>query len=189
VADGPDGGRPRVFCIGLNKTATTSFHTAMTMLGYNSLHWGGPEPRLAVEAAAAAGEPLLSGLDASIDAFSDIQALSERFVLLDQQYPGSRFMLTVRPRDRWVESRRRHVENNIARRDAGTYHGNFLEIDESAWIALWDSHLHAVRSYFATRTNFVETDLTAGNGWAPFCALLDIEEPQEPFPWVNRTAS
>jgi hypothetical protein len=178
-----DAGRPRVFGIGLNKTATTSFHEAMTLLGYRSLHWGGPSVRQAVEAARDAGRPLLSDLDPSFDAFSDI--LAEGFQLLDEQYPGSHFVLTVRPVDEWVDSRRRHVENNVRRKAAGEYDGDFLVVDEAGWRAEWTHHVTRVRRYFAGRSDYLETDLTSGAGWRPLCELLDVPEPDIPFPWVN----
>ena len=38
---------------------------------------------------------------------NDILALSESYALLDRQYPGSRFVLTVRDVDAWIDSRRR----------------------------------------------------------------------------------
>ena len=87
VRPGPD--RPRVFCIGLNKTGTSSFHAAMEILGLTSLHWGGPATNVAVRAALDEGRPLLSGLDPAFDAFSDIGLLSTHFDELDEQYPGA----------------------------------------------------------------------------------------------------
>lgn len=183
---GPDPRRPRVFGIGLNKTATTSLHEALTLLGYESLHWGGPPVRRRVEAALAAGRPLLSGLDPRYDAFSDIEALSENFALLDRQYPGSRFVLTVRDVDGWVASRRRHVEENRRRKAAGEYHGTFLDVDEPAWREHWHRHVDAARAYFAGRADFVEVDLTADPGWEPLCTLLGRTPPAVAFPWANR---
>jgi glycosyltransferase involved in cell wall biosynthesis len=178
--------RPRVFGIGLNKTGTTSFHEAMTTLGYESLHWGGPALRRMVEVSLAAGDPLLSRLDPRFDAFSDIRALSGNFAVLDEQYPGSRFVLTVRPVDAWIESRRRHVETNRGRRDAGQYSGGFLEIDEGAWREEWDDHVGRVREHFAGRADFLEIDL-AQAGWEPLCDLLGVDAPARPFPHVNRS--
>jgi hypothetical protein len=178
--------RPRVFGIGLNKTGTSSFHEAMTILGFASLHWGGPSIRMAVEAAAAAGRPLLSGLDPRYDAFSDILALSTSFAVLDEQYPGSRFVLTVRPVDDWIESRRRHVETNIRRRTAGEYAGTFLVVDEAGWRAEWERHTTAVRRHFARRPDFLELGLATTAGWEPLCSLLDVATPTKPYPWANR---
>lgn len=181
---GPD--RPRVFGIGLNKTGTSSFHQAMTLLGYTSLHWGGPPIRREIEASIDKGEPLLTRLDPTFDAFSDIEVLAKNFALLDEQYPGSRFMLTVRPLDQWLDSRRRHVENNIERKAAGEYHGKFLVVDEKQWRRQWHRHVDSAREYFAGRDDFVEIDITSGPGWAPLCALLGVAQPRLEFPWENK---
>lgn len=178
--------RPRVFGIGLNKTATTSLHRALELLGLRSLHWGGPPVRRTVEASLAAGEPLLARLDPAYDAFSDVEPLYRNFALVDRQYPGSRFVLTVRPVDEWVDSRRRHVLRNRERKAAGTYHGTFLEIDEEAWRADWDQHLAAVRSHFAGRDDLLEVDLTRDPAWEPLCSFLGLPPPDLPFPWENR---
>ncbi|MEZ5167462.1 MAG: sulfotransferase [Acidimicrobiales bacterium] len=181
-----DPGRPRIFGIGLNKTATTSLHEALTVLGFRSLHWGGPPVRREVEAARDASEPLLSRLPADLDAFSDIEVLSRSFAVLDHQYPGSRFVLTVRPIDDWVASRRRHVERNQAKAARGEYDGTFLTVDEAAWRHDWSTHTEAVRDHFGGRTDFLEVDLTDGRGWEPLCRLLDEPVPDVAFPWVNQ---
>lgn len=179
----PRPDRPRIFGIGLNKTGSTSFHEAMTILGYESLHWGGHETYLSVVAAKDAGLPLLAHLDPRYDAFSDITILSRNYALLDEQYPGSRFVLTVRPVDDWIDSRRRHVENNQRNKAAGTYDGSFLVVDEDRWRREWSDHVSAVRAYFDGRDDFREIDITSGSGWRPFCTLLGVPEPEEPFPW------
>jgi GT2 family glycosyltransferase/glycosyltransferase involved in cell wall biosynthesis len=182
----PDPGRPRVFGIGLNKTGTTSLHQALRVLGYDSLHWGGPALRRFIETSLAEGAPLLSRLDPHLDAFSDIQVLSEHYELLDTQYPGSRFVLTVRPLDDWIASRRRHVETNRRRKEAGTYHGRFLEVDEPAWREHWTRHVEGAREYFAGRDDFLELDLIASPDWRPLCDLLGRPRPTIDFPWANR---
>jgi hypothetical protein len=181
--------RPRVFGIGLNKTGTSSFHEAMTILGYESLHWGGPPVHKLVQAALDDGLPLLANLDQRYDAFSDIGLLSRRFKMLDRQYRGSHFVLTVRPIDEWVDSRRRHVENNVRRKARGEYDGTFLVVDEPKWRNEWTSHLANVRAYFEGRSDFLEIDITADPNWRPFCELLGVPEPDVPFPWANRDKS
>ena len=181
-----DPARPRIFGVGLNKTATTSLHRALEVLGFRSLHWGGPEVRRTVEASLAAGEPLLARLDPAYDAFSDVEPLYRNVALLDEQYPGSRFVLTVRPVDEWLDSRRRHVERNQAAKAAGTYTGTFLEVDEAAWRDDWDQHVATVRAHFGTRSDLLEVDLTHEPAWGPLCELLDVPVPAEPFPWANR---
>jgi GT2 family glycosyltransferase/glycosyltransferase involved in cell wall biosynthesis len=178
--------RPRIFGIGLNKTATTSLHHALTVLGFESLHWGGPAVRRIVEICLDAGEPLLSRIDPRFDAFCDILPLSQNYQVLAEQYPGSRFILTVRSLDEWIESRRRHVETNRRRRDAGQYSGNFLTVDEETWRQEWKSHVEQVRSFFDGRNDLLELDLSSSPEWQPLCRFLGVPEPTEPFPWANR---
>jgi glycosyltransferase involved in cell wall biosynthesis len=182
----PAPDRPRIFGIGLNKTGTTSLHEALSVLGRESLHWGGPSLRRLVEVSLETGEPLLSRLDPRFDAFSDIRALSTNYELLDAQYPGSSFVLTVRPIDDWIESRRLHVESNVRRKAVGEYHGVFLTVDEAAWREEWEQHVAGARAYFAGRPEFLEVDVTASPDWGPLCAFLGVAEPVTPFPWVNR---
>ena len=108
----------KIFCIGLNKTGTISLHESLTTLGFRSHHWGGPATRIAVERAIREDVPLLTYLPEA-DTYSDIQRLSVSFDQLDVQYPSSRFILTTRPVDDWIDSRRRHVLRNLERRAAG----------------------------------------------------------------------
>jgi hypothetical protein len=177
----------RVFGIGLNKTGTTSLHKALLRLGYNALHWGGPAVRQRVLRALSEGRPLLTYLPADLEAFTDIEDLSHNFDLLDAQYPGSKFILTVRPLDDWLDSRRRHVENNQAKKARGAYSGTFLEIDVEGWTAEYRTHRARVERYFADRPDdLMVLDITANPGWGPLCRFLGMPEPPEPFPWANR---
>ena len=178
--------RPRVFNIGLNKTGTTSFAAAMRILGLRTLHWGGPAVERAVRSALEAGEPLLVNLDPRYDAFSDIGDLSRRFRRLDRQYPGSRFVMTVRPLDEWVASRCKHVARNARRHARGKYVGSFFALDAEGWRARWLAHTTAVREYFADRHEFLEIDITSDPRWQPLCSFLDLPEPTVPFPCINR---
>ena len=183
-ADAP-ADRPRIFNVGFNKTGTSSFHRAMEILGFQSLHWGGPRVHELVQTSFAAKEPLLTRLDPRYDAFSDIGPLSRRFPLLDEQYPGSHFILTVRPVEEWLDSRRRHVEYNRDRQALGAYRGDFLEVDEKRWREDWEDHVQRVRSYFDGRRDFLEIDLTRNPSWEPLCELLGRPIPTVAFPWDN----
>jgi hypothetical protein len=178
-------GRPRIFGIGLNKTGTTSLHHALSALGFESLHWGGPPVRRIIEVSRDAGEPLLTRVDTRFDAFSDILPLSENYRLLDEQYPDSRFILTIRPVEEWIASRRRHVEMNRRRKAAGEYAGKFLTVDEESWRQEWKAHVESARTYFEGRANFFELDLTEAPEWEPLCRFLGVPVPSQSFPWAN----
>ncbi len=189
IDSGARANRPRIFGIGLNKTGTSTLDSALTMLGFSSLHFGGDDAHNAVKRAIDERVPLLSYLDPRYDAFSDIGLLSRRFRLLDEQYPGSRFILTVRPVDAWIDSRRRHVERNQARQAAGLYDGTFVVVDEEKWAAEWELHMARVHTYFDGRDDLLEVDFTHASEWQPLCDFLGVPQPSEPFPWANRDSS
>lgn len=180
--------KPKIFCIGLNKTATISLHQALETLGFRSLHWGGPETGAVIRAAAADKRPLVSDFD-DYDAFSDLAVLSKQFKLLDRQYPGSKFILTTRPIDGWIESRRAHVLRNQQRAETGEYTGNFLVVDVDAWRKEFVAHHRAVEEYFAGRDDLLVLRITEGDGWEKLCPFLGVAVPDEPFPWRHRLAS
>jgi len=179
----------KVFCIGLNKTATTSLHEALETLGIRGLHWGGPATRGQIERAMAEGRPLVDDF-AGYGAFSDIQVLSDNFELLDRQYPGSKFILTTRDLASWIESRRRHVLRNVARKQQGQYDGDFLTVDDAAWTKQYREHHARVREYFADRPGaLLVMDIAAGDGYEVLCPFLGLPVREGPFPWSHRSAS
>ncbi|MGH8978365.1 MAG: sulfotransferase [Acidimicrobiia bacterium] len=180
----PRGGS-KVFVIGLPKTGTTSLHRSFDLLGLRSFHWGGRRAYQAVLQSLRDGERLLEGLGERHDAYSDIETLSVRFDLADLQYPGSRFVFTVRDVDDWIASRRRHVERNERGRLDGTYSGRNLGIDEDAWRANWFAHCDRVTAWFRGRDDLLTLDICAGEGWERLAPFLDRPTPDAQFPREN----
>ncbi|CAA9244732.1 MAG: hypothetical protein AVDCRST_MAG76-1970 [uncultured Acidimicrobiales bacterium] len=192
-ASGPGGGK--IFCLGLTKTGTTSLHHALQALGFRSLHWGpddeangGTRMYLEVLRAKQEGRRLLDHIGDDYDAYSDIETLSKSFDLADVQYPGSRFILTVRDVEVWLDSRRRHVERNQRQKAEGTYAGagSSLRIDVDAWRREWDEHVGRVLSHFTSRPDdLLVMDVTAGDGYERLAPFLDRQVPPTPFPREN----
>ena len=143
------GLKSKVFGIGLNKTGTSSLHRALELLGYRSLHFGGLETHERMLRAMDDGKPMLSYLDPEPDAISDVLAVTYYFYLADLQYPGSKFILTLRDMDEWLDSRRRHVERNQRMKESGEYDGEFLTVDLDTWAMEYRRHEAVVRTYFA----------------------------------------
>jgi hypothetical protein len=174
-----------IFGIGLNKTGTTSLVRALRILGYEALHH-----REAVEEAIRRahrdGVPLLSYAP-NADAYLDVRAVETWFDFLDQQYPKSRFILTTRDLEGWLDSRERHVLRNQVRAEKGAYDGQWLTVDRENWTREWHEHHNRVRSYFAGRENFLEMDITAGEGWEVLVPFLGLAAPSQPFPWLRRS--
>jgi len=185
-----DQHRPRIFGIGLTKTATSSLHSAISHLGFRSIHHGDEVFRESIEEAIAIDFPSLHRAE-DLDAFFDVPAVVDRFDRFDLEYPGSRFILSTRPLEPWIESRRRHVETNQRLRDQGDIHGAALDIDVDGWIEEWHRHHERVLSYFADRPgDLLVIDVCSGEGWevlAPFVGWQRL--PERTFPWENAADS
>ena len=192
----PPTGDPKIFCIGLTKTGTSSLHVALSQLGLRSFHWGdldahpvagtaGLAAARAIRDARRHGERLLQRLGEEHDAYSDVGALSARFDLADAHYPGSRFILTVRNIDDWIDSRWRQAERHRGQHLAGMYQGSGFAIDERAWRAEGQAHRDRVEAYFASRDDLLVLDICAGDGWERLAPFLGRSVPSTPFPTEN----
>jgi hypothetical protein len=81
----------KIIGVGLSKTGTSSLAAALNQLGFRCVHsW--QAYAIGVQAA------MVDGPAAS------------RYRELDIMYPGSRFILTLRQREAWLESCRKHWE-------------------------------------------------------------------------------
>jgi hypothetical protein len=177
----------KLFGIGLRKTGTRSIAAATRALGLRTLHKGGRGTSNLVEQAEAEGVPLLTHLGEGYDAYFDVKAIETRYAELDRQYPGSRFILSLRDEEAWLDSYEKHVLGNQARAKRGEYDGVLLIVDREAWRAERAAHHEAVRAYFADRPgDLLEFDIGVGDGWEKLAPFLGKPIPTEPFPWENR---
>ncbi len=130
----------KVFCIGFNKTGTSSMDRLFRGLGLRSFH--GYYSHIPVS------DPLYAGYQC----FSDGD--QHDFALLDRTFPGSRFIVTTRPLGDWLASRIRHVE---LRRTLGASGPMRQEYDADprtavrAWIQRRLEYHRRVADYFAAR--------------------------------------
>lgn len=170
----------KVFCIGLNKTGTYSLHGALTILGFRSLHYGGTEVDQVIRRAIAEGRPMLHYLSDRFDAYSDVTILTRKFDLVDQQYPGSKFILTWRELDPWLDSRTRHYRlMNKQRGPHGAYHA----IDHEKWKDEWFLHCKKVYDHFQNRRqDLLAMNICAGEGFELLCPFLSKPLPGSAFP-------
>lgn len=170
--------RPRIFCIGLNKTASSSLHAAFILLGYQSLHKS-YQAQKALHKAIMKNKKLLHYLK-KYDAFSDYPYF-RYFMELDMQYPGSKFILNTRNREDWVRSR---IAHDARWNKKYPYkQARPVDADQKEKLgAFFDAVHREIREYFAGRDDFMEFDVTAGDGWDKLCAFLDVKEPEEAFP-------
>ena len=170
--------RPRVFCIGLNKTATSSLHAAFLILGYRSLHKSYIAQKK-FHKAIMKNKKLLHYMQ-DYDVFSDYPYF-RYFKELDMQYPGSKFILNTRDREQWVQSRIAHD----TRWNKKYPHKTPRPVDEEQAEKLrnfFDAVHRDIRDYFKDRDDFLEYDVTVGDAWDKLCSFLSVPVPSEKFP-------
>lgn len=174
----------KIFNIGFNKSGSTSLTKAMEILGYRAIHYKHDDVMLVdvIEANIKNGNKLLAGLE-QYDFFSDFSGrpfLKE----LDKQYPGSKFILTIRELNAWLESREKHVKRN---QQNPNYKYNFLKVDKDEWKKSRESALLMLKKYFKNREkDFLIIDICAGDRWEKLCSFLSKPLPKEPFPFLNK---
>ena len=99
--------RSKVFCIGQNKTGTTSVEAVLKQLGYNMGNQAKAE--LLIHDWAKRDFKKIVKFCRSADAFQDIPFSNDfTYEILDYAFPNSKFILTVRnSKDEWFESIKR----------------------------------------------------------------------------------
>lgn len=170
----------KVFCLGLSRTGTTSLHEAFRALGLRSVHFPihlftqpealglapfHPALRLGPYAAWRRGKELKASrahhhaktILKGNDAFSDLP-VPLFYRELDRLFPGSKFILTTRDRDSWLESmrwlfddgavlwKRGHVGDELHQRAYST-----TVFDPEKLDAARERHHREVAEYFRSR--------------------------------------
>lgn len=177
--------RPKIFCIGFQKTGTSSMRDALTQLGYRVAGVFGRNAKLSdlrenfVEMGIAiAGEH---------DAVEDMP-WPLMFRELDAAFPGSRFILTLRDTDQWYASIAGHFGANPYHIQKLTY-GDDAPAPvghEARYREVYEAHNAAVLDYFRDRPgDLLVMDLSKGDGWAELGAFLREPVPDGPFVRTN----
>lgn len=199
--DGNDGAgnRSKVFGIGLGRTGTKSLTYALYHLGINVVHY--PDDLITYQELAA-GNYNFSVLK-TMDGITDV-TVSMFYFHLDQLFPGSQFILTVRDKDTWLKSLEAHwnaypcfdpslpdtPENrtHLAVRQllCVTIFGCYtFSRDRAAYV--YDLHYKNVTDYFANRPDdLLILDICAGQGWEQLCPFLGKKVPTVPFPKIEQ---
>lgn len=213
-SDSSTGGVPaKVFCIGRNKTGTTSLEAALRNLGY----------RLGNQAA---GEMLLFDwarrdfrriieLCKTADAFQDIPfSLGYTYQAVDAAFPGSKFILTVRDDpEQWFDSVVRfhakimRVDGVPTAADLANHHYRYKGqlwdsarliygvdastlYDKKIYVAHYLRHNQSVLDYFRHRRNeLLILNVARADAMEKLCRFLGAEYRGEMMPHLNSSRS
>jgi len=184
----------RIFGIGMHKTATTSLALALETLGFDTGHW-----KTAHWAKAIWREMNNLGRSSTLEndyALCDLP-IPLLYRKLDAAYPGSKFILTVRDDEAWLNSVEAHwdTERNPYRsgwdNDPFTNHIHDVmyrqrEFDRTVWLNRYQHHNRDVLAYFKDRPNdLLVMNISAGSGWDDLCGFLNKPIPAVPYPRKN----
>jgi len=170
----------KVFCIGMNKTGTTTMRACFKTLG--------------LEPVCSPSRPLLGSfrrdrLINRIVLHNDYRAalnLAKRFISfedrpwnvgkmyahLNKTFRGSNFILTVRDSESWWNSV--HHWLTVVKPHMTERYRMHLQVDsfsKSSFIKAYERYTNEVSEYFKGATNFLKMDFEKGDGWGYTLAL------------------
>ena len=205
-------GRRKVFCIGFNKTGTTTIKRSVRELGFVLGDQRLAEPMLR-DWHENRYEPILRYCR-SAQVFQDVPfSLPGMYEALDTEFPGSRYILTVRDSsEQWYASITRfHGKlwgggkvppsyDQLAESDY-VYKGwpaDFMKwifgtpedkpYDLETLIACYDQHTADVKDYFAGRPDdLLVLNVAESGAYQALCAFLDVAPRRDEFLWENKT--
>jgi len=175
---------PKIFCIGFHRTGTSSLSKALRLLGYrvNKVDLGVfNNPNIAQEARSIAW-----ALVERYDAFSD-NPWPILYQELEAKYPGSKFILTVRPTESWVRSVIKYFGAATTPMREWIYGAGSPVGNEAIYAARYERHNREVLEFFRRRPEaLLVMNFADGDGWEKLCPFLGKEIPAAPFPHVNK---
>jgi len=164
----------KIFGIGLPKTGQTSLAFAMEALGYKTIQY-----------------PYKSNQIKKNDFALDLPVVIS-YKKLDKKYPNSKFILTTRNYDSWLESMRNHYRRYPASRrykEQLMFRLKFwgtTNFNKRLMTKKYYEHLEDVNKYFkGRRKDLLIINIVAGEGWKKLCPFLNKKILRRPFPREN----
>lgn len=201
----------KVFCIGRNKTGTTSIKVCLKELGYKVGNQAKGE--LLLEKYLARDFNSIIKFSKSADAFQDVPfSLPFTYMFLDQAYPGSKFILTIRDSpDQWYNSLVNFHSKKFGKRNGiptsedlkravyrkkgyiwrvvnGVYAApEYDPYHKDTLIRNYEWHNYSVNQYFRYKNNLLTINISDPKAYKKMCTFLDKTPVREVFAWENKT--
>lgn len=176
----------KIIGVGFQKTGTSTLREALKILDFKVKD---TTPRALV--------PILRGnydkIRRILDGYDAMEDTPWYMIYreLDQMYPGSKFILTIRDPDTWYTSVAKHIGDLRAAHHEWIYgRGKGLPVeDRDHTISVYNKHNEEVMQYFKNRPGeLLILDFTRGDRWEKLCAFLGKDVPGVPFPHYNKTS-
>ncbi len=174
-------GRTKVFGIGFHKTATTSLKFALEYYGYRVTGPNGRgDPDIARNVL-----PLCYELGEKFDGFQD-NPWPIVYREMDERFPGSKFVLTTRPTERWIRSVVEHFGDQDTAMREWIYGVGHPAGNEDVYVERYEGHNREVADYFVDRPDdLLVLKITEGDGWEKLSPFLGLPVPEIAFPRAN----
>ena len=198
----------KVFCIGLNKTGTTSLVDAWKELGYTKIYSGYDKPTLSKimpnKFVFEDGNIINSGFNNDYYILklliSGYECMKDRpfntnnlYRWLEKNYYNSKFILTIRDEEEWWNSVNKWLSfttesdkiKGEMRINLYKKHFNTTEFTKDSFIDYYRDYNNKVKEYFKGNPNFLEINICNGEGWELLCPFLNKPIPNKEFPKSN----
>lgn len=171
----------KIFGIGFHKTGTKSLARAHSTLGYSVTGPNGTrDPEIATRVF-----DYVERMAPRFDAFQD-NPWPVILRQLDERYPGSKFILTVRHPDAWIKSVVKHFGSEDTPMRQWIYGVGHPRGNEEIYLRRYEEHNRDVLAHFCDRPgDLLVMDITAGESWDKLCPFLGRAIPQTTFPVAN----
>lgn len=205
------GTAPKVFCIGRNKTGTTSLGQALKDFGF--VLGNQTEAELLIHDYAQRNFEPIAAYCLGAQAFQDFPfSLPYTYIAMDYAFPGSKFILSVRKNEEeWYRSlvqfhgkrygiegipSKENLQNDTYKYKGWMWQANRIiyntpeddPFNEQMLKEHYLRHNEDVVRYFRHRTDLLVLNLAEKDSYPKLCHFLDQEPQYAEFPWLKKTA-
>jgi len=169
----------KIFQLGLSRTGTSSFHSAVKILGFTSNHY--PTKKCL--------------LNFKYDVLSDIPVL----IYLDtivEKFPKAKYIVTVRDFESWLTSVNHYIKSKSIKKQRGNryiltvrkkIYGKVSPTEKDYKKAYEEQYKRIFKTIKKKKLDHIVMDICNGEGWEKLCPFLNKEIPDVPFPRRNAT--
>ena len=179
--------KEKIICVGFQKTGTSTLREALKILGYR-----------VKDCTDHALLPILkkdfSKIEKMLENYDAVEDTPWYYIYkeLDQIFPNSKFILTLREEESWYKSVSKHIGDLVSANHEWIYgRGKGLpKYHKANTLSVFNTHNNEVLEYFKDRPDdLLVLDFTKGDKWDKLCAFLNHSVPEDSFPHYNNSAA
>lgn len=206
-------GRKKIFCVGFNKTGTTSLKRAFQDLDYTVADQQRAESLAAKHYFNGAYDSIIK-FCRTAEVFQDVPfSCPDAYKIFDSAYPSSKFILTVRDTpDQWYQSITRFHSKLFGKSGAiptesdlraashitqGFMHDYIFSVygtpkndpyNKDIMVQCYKKHIQEVKKYFSDRPeDLIVINVGKEGEYKRLVEFLGVRSDKNDFPWENRT--